>query len=69
MTERECADEYPGQQRTVNVTPKRDYLPIHDHTPLTIEKSNGIYHLPRLSSIVGFAHNLFSALSRPDRSG
>lgn len=33
-------DEYPGQQRTVHIPPKGDYLPIHDYTPLTIEKSN-----------------------------
>ncbi|KAH8145772.1 uncharacterized protein LAJ45_10249 [Morchella importuna] len=33
-------DEYPGQQRTVHIPPKGDCLPIHDYTPLTIEKSN-----------------------------
>jgi ATP-dependent Clp protease ATP-binding subunit ClpX len=41
MADESSVDEYPGQQRTVHIPPRGDYLPIHDYTPLTIEKSNG----------------------------
>lgn len=36
-------DEFPGQQQTVHYRPdygRDEFLPIHDHAPLTLEKSN-----------------------------
>ena len=36
-------DEFPGQQQTIHYQSdydRDDFLPIHDHTPLTLEKSN-----------------------------
>ncbi|RPB26299.1 ClpX, ATPase regulatory subunit [Terfezia boudieri ATCC MYA-4762] len=36
-------DEFPGQQQTMHYQPdygRDEFLPIHDHSPLTLEKSN-----------------------------
>lgn len=40
---RDLLDEFPGQQQTMHYQPdygRDEFLPIHDHSPLTLEKSN-----------------------------